>query len=383
MTPKIRALIFVTEGDASTPSGSGSGTPYSVIQAFREMGTTVHTVDAELYGARKLMAAAQSWSRSRPVWRARYRLGNSAFASRSMVAQSAVRRLLRQHPEAVVLQYGAGCQPMPDAVTPLFLYCDNFTKHTIANGFSNAAQLSTPEYEAAIANEGRVYERAAHVFTMSEYIRKQFVSQCGLPVSKLSPVYAGYPITDAASTRGGASPSRPRVVFVGRDWDSKGGDSLFRVFLRQRALNPTLSLAIVGPRTRPPETENVAGVDFFGYLDKADPAQRQQLADVYESATIFALPTRYDSFGIAVLEAMSHRLPIILTNIGALPEIVLDGETGLLVPPDDDAALEAALGALLADSDRARRMGEAGYHRATQLFSWSSVASKMAMQMVP
>lgn len=382
MTHKIHTLIFVTEGDASTPSGSGSGTPYSVIQAFREMGTTVHTVDAELYGARKLTAALQSWSRSRPVWRARYRLGNSAFASRSRVAQLAVRRLLRQHPEAVVMQYGAGCQPMPDDVTPLYLYCDNFTKHTLANGFSNAAQLTASEYAVAIANEGRVYSRATHVFTMSEYIRNQFVLQCGLPASKLSPVYAGYPITDESRKRQAEVPSRPRVVFVGRDWDSKGGASLFRVFLRLRESHPTLSLAIVGPKSRPSETENLAGVDFFGYLDKADPAQRQQLADVYASATIFALPTLYDSFGIAVLEAMSHRLPIILTNIGALPEIVLDGETGVLIPPGDDAALEAALQVLLSDSQRAKQMGEAGYERATQLFSWASVARKMVSRMV-
>jgi glycosyltransferase involved in cell wall biosynthesis len=90
------------------------------------------------------------------------------------------------------------------------------------------------------------------------------------------------------------------------------------------------------------------------------------------------LPTQFEAYGQAVVEAMGHALPCVTTNVGALPELVDDGETGLLVPPREPEALAAALVGLLSDPERAERMGRAGYAKAVEHLTWRAVAERMA-----
>jgi glycosyltransferase involved in cell wall biosynthesis len=90
---------------------------------------------------------------------------------------------------------------------------------------------------------------------------------------------------------------------------------------------------------------------------------RRELADRYRRAAIFCLPSRQEGFGIVFVEAMACGKPVVAARAAAVPETVVDGETGLLVDPDDPAALAQALFALLSDRDRCRAMGEAGRRR--------------------
>jgi glycosyltransferase involved in cell wall biosynthesis len=89
---------------------------------------------------------------------------------------------------------------------------------------------------------------------------------------------------------------------------------------------------------------------------------------VLAKADIFVTPSVSEGLGVAVLEAMAMGRPVVATATGGLPEAVLDGETGLLVPPGEPAALAEALVSLLRDPTRARRMGEAGRERALAHF---------------
>jgi glycosyltransferase involved in cell wall biosynthesis len=91
----------------------------------------------------------------------------------------------------------------------------------------------------------------------------------------------------------------------------------------------------------------------------------------------FVLPTRADNLPMAILEAMSVALPVVATRVGGVPELVVDGETGYLVEPDDAAGLAHALDALLADPGRHRRLGEAGAARVTEHFEAGDVADRM------
>ena len=79
--------------------------------------------------------------------------------------------------------------------------------------------------------------------------------------------------------------------------------------------------------------------------------------------------SRWEGFGIVLLEAMLAGLPVVATRVSAVPEVVVDGETGLLVDPGDDRSVAAALGALLSDRTRAAKLGEAGLERARNEFS--------------
>jgi glycosyltransferase involved in cell wall biosynthesis len=92
---------------------------------------------------------------------------------------------------------------------------------------------------------------------------------------------------------------------------------------------------------------------------------------------VFVLPSWIEGMPITVLEAMAHRKPVVATPVGGTPELVVDGETGLLVPPRDPEALAEALRSLVADPKRARRLGEAGYARVAERFTVDRMTTRV------
>jgi len=98
-----------------------------------------------------------------------------------------------------------------------------------------------------------------------------------------------------------------------------------------------------------------------------------ELQRLYARAAVVACPSRREGFGVACLEAMAHARPVVATSVGGLRDLVVDGETGLVVPPGDPPALRAALERLLGDRELRRRLGDAGRERARRHFSWDAV----------
>jgi glycosyltransferase involved in cell wall biosynthesis len=98
-----------------------------------------------------------------------------------------------------------------------------------------------------------------------------------------------------------------------------------------------------------------------------------ELQALYARAAVVTCPSRREGFGVACLEAMAHARPVVATNVGGLRDLVVDGETGIVVPPRDPAALRAALERLLADRELRHRLGAAGRERARRHFSWDAV----------
>jgi colanic acid/amylovoran biosynthesis glycosyltransferase len=101
--------------------------------------------------------------------------------------------------------------------------------------------------------------------------------------------------------------------------------------------------------------------------------QHDELQQLYARAAVVACPSRREGFGVTCLEAMAHGRPVVATRVGGLLDLVVDGETGIVVPPRDPAALRSALDRLLADPDLRRRLGMAGRDRARTHFSWERV----------
>ncbi len=280
------------------------------------------------------------------------------------LSQEAARAIDRTRPDLVV-QAGAlfGLGPYP--AVPYHLYLDH--TRAIAERYPAVpglppAMAYQPEWRA---REQAVYRNAAGIFTMSEYVRTSLREDYGVDPARVHVVGAGPNVTPGRQ----ASPTgSPLVLFVGKRFPSKGGPTLLEAFAEVRRERPDARLAVVSsscPSPLPP------GVEFHGLVS------RQALARLYESAFAFALPTLREAFGISLLEAMSFGLPVVASRIEAIPEIVADGETGILVPPLDAPALARALTGLLADPVRARQMGAAGRQRALLRFSWERTGDRM------
>ena len=172
----------------------------------------------------------------------------------------------------------------------------------------------------------------------------------------------------------------PTILFVGRHFQRKGGDLLVKAFRVVRQRLPDARLVIMGPLTLPLVEP---GVSFLGDLDKNSPKGWATLIETYASADVFCLPTRFEPFGIAFIEAMHFGLPCVGSDAWAVPEMVVDGETGFTVPLDDLETLTDRLLRLLTDHALAARMGQAGRARAERLFTWKAVVERMLDAMEP
>jgi glycosyltransferase involved in cell wall biosynthesis len=160
----------------------------------------------------------------------------------------------------------------------------------------------------------------------------------------------------------------PRLLCVGRLIPIKGHLVLLRAFRDARAEIPALELEIAGRGPLEPALRAYArelGIEgSVRFLGQVNPIQV-----ALERTAISVVPSLGEGFGMVALEAMERGRPVIASAIGGLPEIVADGRTGLLVPPDDPAALADAIVELATDRARAAALGAAGRARALEEFS--------------
>jgi glycosyltransferase involved in cell wall biosynthesis len=167
-------------------------------------------------------------------------------------------------------------------------------------------------------------------------------------------------------------PAPTRLAAVGRLIAIKGFDVLLEAFELARERVPELTLEVAGDGPLAGELRRGAppGVTFLGRVAPA--------TDVLERNAIVVVPSRGEGFGMVALEAAERGRAAIVSRVGGLPEIVADGETGVVVPPEDPAALAAAIVALASDPERVRSYGSAARARALGLFSEGAAADAVA-----
>lgn len=163
----------------------------------------------------------------------------------------------------------------------------------------------------------------------------------------------------------------PRVLFLGRLAPEKGPDLAIHAFARIAHRFPEVELLLAGEGDERPALERTvrslgfgARVRFLGWVGPA------AVGRVLDSASVVLLPSRTEGMPLASLEASGRGRPVVATRVGGLAEVVAHERTGLLVAPEDVAALGEALGDLLSDCEGARRMGERARQRAAEHFSW-------------
>ncbi len=178
----------------------------------------------------------------------------------------------------------------------------------------------------------------------------------------------------------GVDPDRPYVTFVGRVTRQKGLPTLLRAAAK---LRPEAQLVLLAGAADTPDLgrEVDALVEELraarsGVLWVEQMLPRPEVAQVLTHATAFVCPSVYEPLGIVNLEAMACETAVVASAVGGIPEVVVDEQTGLLVPPSDPDALAYAINRLLDDPALAGRMGVAGRQRAVESFSWRAIAEQ-------
>jgi starch synthase len=197
--------------------------------------------------------------------------------------------------------------------------------------------------------------------------------------------YRPDPSTDVLE-RMGVDLGRPYVAFVGRITRQKGVPHLLRAGLR---MHPEVQLVLLAGAADTPElkaeTDALIGeltASRDGVFVVSEMLPREDVRQVLTHALAFCCPSVYEPLGIVNLEAMACETAVVASRVGGIPEVVADGETGLLVdytPADPDGferRFADAINALAADPARAREMGVAGRTRAVREFGWDAVAAR-------
>lgn len=227
--------------------------------------------------------------------------------------------------------------------------------------------------------DGRVVRQVEHTITGSEFARHQLVAETGVPLARVSVVYYG--ISASHQPRAAHQYARdvadaPKLLLhVGSLIARKNLSVLLQAFQQVTATVSNVRLALVGRGPLEPALRREAQqlgiadrVDFLGFVTEAE-----KLA-LYHRAALVVSASKMEGFGLAVGEAMACAVPVVATNVGSLPELVVDGESGLLVPVDDPAALRAAIVRVLNDPGLAASMAAAGAERVTRYFRWPLAA---------
>jgi len=233
-------------------------------------------------------------------------------------------------------------------------------------------------------------EAAAGVIAVSEGMRADVLAAYpAVPPDRVRVIrngidtdeYAPDPATDVLAQYG-VDPSRPSVIFVGRITRQKGVPVLLRAAAN---LDPAAQLVLCAGQPDTPEL--AAEVESLvadlraarsGVIWIPEMLPKRAVIQLLTHATVFACPSLYEPLGIVNLEAMACGTAVVASAVGGIPEVVSDGETGLLVPPDDTEALADALNSLLRDPARAAALGRAGRERAVAEFGWQAVAAQTA-----
>jgi glycosyltransferase involved in cell wall biosynthesis len=200
---------------------------------------------------------------------------------------------------------------------------------------------------------------------VSQGVRDYLLEQCGLDPDRVKVVLNGVDIARIAAARPGTEMRRdlglptdvPVIGLVGRlDHWGKGHKELFAAMAQLQERYPCHALMVGGGR-RADEVRQLA--DSLGLADAVHfLGQRRDVPDLLNAMDIFVLPSYSEGVSLALLEAMAAGRPVIATAVGGLPEVVTDGENGLLIPPRDAGALAQALERLLANPAWARELGE-------------------------
>jgi glycosyltransferase involved in cell wall biosynthesis len=206
--------------------------------------------------------------------------------------------------------------------------------------------------------EARMFQKADLVACYSSWAARSVREDYDVESERITVVRNGVDLPSGAATHSHAG--MPRLVFIGNAWKRKGGEDLLAAHQLRFADRAELHIFSAAPR--PPGT-------FRNLVWHGSVEHRRLTHEILPSMDIFVLPSRLDMSPWAILEAAAAGLPVISTRLAGIPEMVIDGETGILVAPGDNEALAKAIDELLASPILRKQMGAKARERVLRHFN--------------
>jgi glycosyltransferase involved in cell wall biosynthesis len=225
-----------------------------------------------------------------------------------------------------------------------------------------------------------VSRNADGIISLSHYSKENILKAYRVPKDRIVVSYPGVNEGFFRVKRKDSERERATLLFCGRInglHDQKGIDVLIES-LPMITRKHDIILRIVGGGTHVAAFERIvkqrgieSSVEFIGFVEHSN------LPGIFAGADVFVLPSRRESFGLVIAEAMAVGLPVVSTDVGAIPEVVIDSETGILVSPDSPSELASAVDVLLSNRTKLNEFGLNGRNRATAHFTWEEAAKRI------
>jgi glycosyltransferase involved in cell wall biosynthesis len=255
--------------------------------------------------------------------------------------------------------YDAGIEGLPH-----FLYTDHTHLANMRYPGADPSQLFSPAW---LKLETSLYHRVRTNLVMSSFVRDSLLQDYHCDPSRIAIVGAAPNLPAPDSLPDNANYSNRTILFIGIDWERKGGPALVEAFRKVLEKLPDARLIIAGCSPSIP----LPNVEILGRVPLPE------VSRLLLRSSVVALPSLREPQGIAPIEALMHGIPVVATAIGSLPEVIEDHKCGRIVPLGDTAALATAFIDLLSDPALCRRYGQAARERARSHYSSPVVSTKI------
>jgi glycosyltransferase involved in cell wall biosynthesis len=348
-------IAVVAQGDVTDPR-SWSGTPAGICAGLEAIGVEPVPINARPPGSARVLTRLRrswTWEATSPVFPA----ACGAWADLSIRRAGGVDG---------IVAIGSGYLLRSSLPTV------SFDDMTVAQGalqpWSPVSQLPANEVSRWRSRQALIYQRSRNCCVCSGWTAQSVSTDYGVAEEKIKVVGLGRNHEPAAG--GGRDWTMPRFLFIGIDWERKGGPAVLEAFAKVRARHPAATLDLVGGH---PDSIEADGVTGHGRLSLDSAAEREQLSLLLADSTCMVLPSIFEAFGIAYVDAGAYGVPSIGTTVGGAADAI--GGGGVLVDPTDLPALERAM-LDLCDADNAQRLGARARANALRL-TWPKVAERV------
>jgi glycosyltransferase involved in cell wall biosynthesis len=247
--------------------------------------------------------------------------------------------------------------------TPLTVVIDAPNLTLARWGWNARLPYTRVTWRPSISQERNVIGRAKAVIVRSEWSKKIIMDEYGTEDGKVSVVPSPIAIPDIQKER--EAGGKLRLLFVGADFERKGGHTLLEAFahgLKERCELDIVTRSDVQPTLEVRVHKDITDAELDG---------------LYRRADIFVFPTVHEPYGRVVAEAMAYGLPVVASDVAAIPEILSGGECGELVPPGDAAALARAVSGLAGDEVARKTLGLKAREKAIREYDTDKVCARV------
>ena len=360
-----------------------SGTVNHMVMALEADGHEVDSIDIPALST--LASITQAMSKAQ-----RRGLDRDIALDRTAILARIKARLIRQHlcdrdgSDALLVPVGSTLLPFLKVDLPV-VYVSDATLPLITDYYNRYAHFSPKTRRRAVALERAALKAVDLGVFPTWWAAASARDDLGLPEERILVAPFGPNISDPPARADVFGPRRPgptRLLFCAVEWERKGGPVVLNMMERLRNAGRDVELTIVG--VAPPGDGVSAGVTVVPYLDKRDPDEARRFREIFAQADLFVMPTQAECFGMVFCEAAAYATPSLATRTGGVPEVVRDGETGILLPPGaDGAAYAAEVAALIDDSDRLQRLRRAVRKDYDDRLNWAAWARDVVARTTP